>query len=287
MRKCLTVATILLLASCGQGGEPTPSDQSYATSESTDQQAAEAGRAVPPDIAPTSAPGVAFDYRYVFRLPSLAIGPVQEQHAQACEKLGTDRCRIVAMRYTLVDEDDVQAELSFKLDPALARAFGRQGIEAVSRAEGLLTHAEITGTDVGAQIAAAARTQAQMREELERIEARLAQGGVPAAERAELQAQAAQLRQSLRGRETSQAERREMLANTPVHFTYRAGDTGGPLAQALDRSGENFVSGLAAILVVLITLLPWAVAILLIWLAGRWLRRRFPALLGRQMPPEA
>ncbi|MFN3389967.1 MAG: hypothetical protein ACK40O_13680, partial [Allosphingosinicella sp.] len=166
--------------------------------------------------------------------------------------------------------------------PAIARAFGRQGIEAVTQAEGLLTHAEITGTDVGREIAAAGRSQAQMREELERIEARLAQRGLGASERAELQNQAANLRQSLRGGDAAQAERREMLARTPVLFRYRAGDTKGPLGRAVDRAESNFIDALTVILVLAVTLLPFAAILLAIWLLWRWLRRRFPGVDSRR-----
>jgi hypothetical protein len=37
----------------------------------------------PPDIAPTAAPGVAFNYAYEFRLPDDRIAPSQEAHAGA------------------------------------------------------------------------------------------------------------------------------------------------------------------------------------------------------------
>ncbi|MFN3389797.1 MAG: hypothetical protein ACK40O_12800, partial [Allosphingosinicella sp.] len=113
MRKALTVTMVLLLASCGAPEERQASEDlktfdstaEYAPAEATD--AATSGRAppAPPGVSPTAAPGVAFNYRYAFRLPARAIGPVQEQHAAACEKLGTDRCRITGMRYTMSDEE--------------------------------------------------------------------------------------------------------------------------------------------------------------------------------------
>ena len=68
--------------------------------------------------SPTAAPGVAFNYRYAFRLPAERVAEVQEQHAQACEQLGVARCRITGMLYRLVNDDDIEAMLAFKLDPA-------------------------------------------------------------------------------------------------------------------------------------------------------------------------
>ena len=60
-------------------------------------------------------------YRYAYRLPSAKISLVQEAHAQACEKLGLDRCRITGMRYRLVNQKDIEAML------ALQRQGAREG----------------------------------------------------------------------------------------------------------------------------------------------------------------
>ena len=89
--------------------------------------AAREGRGAGPDISPTAAPGVAFNYRYAFRLPSERIEEVQERHAAGCEALGPNRCRITGMLYRVVGDGDIEATLSFQLDPAIARRFGRAG----------------------------------------------------------------------------------------------------------------------------------------------------------------
>lgn len=62
-----------------------------------------------PNINVSSAPGVAFNYRYAFRLPNSRISAAQEAHAAMCEKLGVTRCRITGMRYSVVNERDVSA----------------------------------------------------------------------------------------------------------------------------------------------------------------------------------
>ena len=80
-----------------------------------------ASRAGGPNVGPTAAPGVAFNYRYAFRLAAPRIAAVQEQHAQLCERLTVARCRITGMRYRVVNERDIEAMLAFKLDPAVAR----------------------------------------------------------------------------------------------------------------------------------------------------------------------
>ena len=269
MRKVPGLLLLLAAASCSGGEQASGPRQEQAADTAASDEAG------PPDVSPTAAPGVAFNYRYAFRLPAAKISPVQEEHAAACEKLGVARCRITAMEFERRDEDDIQAQLSLKLDPALARAFGKQGIDAVVRAEGELARAAITGTDVGSEIAAGARSEAQLREELERIERQLARQGLGSAERAQLQQQAQQLRETLRAGEAGQTGRREQLASTPVTFDYQAGDTHGPLREAIEESGDNFAGALAMLLIVLVTLLPWAVALFLLWLGARWLNRRF------------
>ena len=276
MRYAFPLAVSLLLAACGGSSEQSGGSggQTFDVAEqSADASAPGAPR--PPGVGPTAAPGVAFNYTYAFRAPPLKIGPLQEEHAQACEKLGVQRCRITAMTYELRGEEDVQAQLAFKLDPALARRFGKEGIDAVVRAEGLLVRASITGEDVGTRIEQGRRTQAQIDEELARIEAQLARRGLGAAERAELQAQAQGLRQSRRSEEGAQTERREQLATTPMVFNYEAGETDRSFRAAIGRALEGFVESARLLAILLVYLLPWMLAALAIWAGLRWINRRF------------
>ncbi|HLL30056.1 MAG TPA: DUF4349 domain-containing protein [Allosphingosinicella sp.] len=281
MRKPLGLLLLFTAAGCGQ----QPSND-YSGSPSASQNATEVSMdavsesSAGPSVAVTAAPGVAFNYRYAFRLPAERVQSVQEQHAQACEKLGVDRCRITGLRYRLVN-DDIEAMLAFKLDPALAREFGKQGIDAVVRAEGMLVDSEISGEDVGSKIAVARRGEGELEEELKRVEEQLARAGLRGSERAELQLQAQQLRERMRASRAVRTEQQESLATTPMTFNYGSGDLapgfrGRPsLSRALNDAIDNFLGGLAWIFVALVTLLPWAVLTgLLIWGARR-LNRRF------------
>lgn len=280
MRRCFPLLALLLATGCGGGEERRSSEElrTFDVEEAAPSAPASADMAAssPPQIAPTAAPGVAFNYRYAFRLPSARVASVQEEHAQACEKLGPDRCRITGMRYRLIGAEDVEAMLAFKLDPAIARRFGKAGVAAVARAEGMLVDSEISGEDVGSEIQAANRNEAELREELARIDEQLARRGLGASERAELQAQAERIRESLRANRANRTERQESLAKTPVVFQYGSGDlapgfdTRSPLLAALDRAGENFIEGLSLMLILVITMLPWALLLMLL----AWLFRR-------------
>ena len=277
--KLLAGAMALALVGCSEKpAEPldapaydmTPGD----AAETASTQAIPAPAAMrPPNVAVTSAPGVAVNYAYAFRLDDNRIAKMQEEHAAACEALGTTRCRITGMTYRLVREDEVEAQLLFKLDPAIARKFGRDAIGSVERAEGVLAEARISGEDVGTQIGESQRRSADIGAEIARLEARLKQGGLGDRERTELQQQISAMRRQLDGERDTRRAGEAMLATTPMQFDYVS--TGGlpgigygnPFSDALNmliRSGSVMLSFL---LVVGAAVLPWA-ALFLLLLAG-------------------
>jgi hypothetical protein len=102
MRRFVPLTALLLATTaCGSGGgggeRRTSEDlrtMDVSEQASSHDMAAPASPPPPPAIGPSAAPGVAFNYRYAFRLPGERVSAVQEQHAAACEKLGLDRCRI-------------------------------------------------------------------------------------------------------------------------------------------------------------------------------------------------
>jgi len=279
MRRVVSFAA-LGLAACGQAPQrsdaprPVQSPQTEAQGAGPPAQSRDAG----PNVSPTAAPGVAFNYRYSFRLPAERIAAVQERHAATCEQLGVRRCRITGMLYRVVGENDVEAMLSFNVDPAIARRFGRAGVEAVTQAEGMLTESLITGEDVGAQ--RTSRDIAQLREELRALEAQLGRGDLPPDERARIEAEVRELRAQIAAAQNVRADQEEMLATTPMTFSYGSGqfapDEQRPsLSVALDRAINGFLYGGALLLVILITLLPWIAAGLLVWALVAFVRRRW------------
>jgi hypothetical protein len=274
MRKSfwLVAAGLILLAGCSA---QAPADRD----EGQQSQASMAGA---PDIPITAAPGVAFNYRYAFRLPDAKIAGVQEDHAQACEKLGIDRCRIVGMRYRVVGTDNVEATLALKLDPAIARNFGKAGIAAVTAANGMLVDAEISGEDAGAAITAVDKQDGSLRTELAKVEVSLASHDLKSDERAALTTQAAELRERLRGNGSVRDANREALARTPMVFQYGSGalipgfDARSPLRTAIGQAGENLVGSFGVLLVLVLTVLPWVLLAGLGYAGYRWVRRKWP-----------
>ena len=289
MRRPLAFVLLLLAASCSEGERQSQREdlQTMDVSEAPPPDAAAppppppASRESGPNVGPTAAPGVAFNYRYAFRLAAPRIAQVQEQHARMCEELGINRCRITGMHYRVVNEHDIEGSLSFRLEPTIARRFGQQGIEAVVRAEGMLVESRISGTDVAPTIRAAGKTAAQLGDDLRRIEARLRTRGLSGEERAQLEYEAGQLRRSIRAAQDNREEAEESLATTPMTFQYGSGDlvpgfdNRPPLREAVRKAGDNFVAGVAILFIILVTILPWVLLGLLVWLGSRWALRRW------------
>lgn len=271
MRKAFGLGLILLATACGQapnrGGESATATPAGGNAAADEELAA-------PGIAPTAAPGVAFNYKYAFRLPAERISGVQEQHALACEKLGLERCRITGMYYHLTGDRDIEARLDFKLDPAIARAFGKQGIDVVNHADGLLVESEINGEEEQSAIDAARRGESDAGERLKQIEAQLARKDLRSPERAELQSQAQQLRDAMASNRATRTEKQALLATTPMSFSYQSGDMAPGVRRSLSQGFDNLVGALEWMLLALITLAPWAAVALIAWLGWRRFRPR-------------
>lgn len=232
-----------------------------------------------PGIAVTAAPGVAFNYRYGFRLPPRAIAAVQEAHASTCEKLGIARCRITGMDYRVVGENDIRGSLRFKLDPKIARAFGKRGIDIVQDAKGTLVSAEITGTDAAEAIERAGGTQAEAAAAVARADAALARSDASAEERTELQRQRAAAATAARDAAATAADNRASLARTPMTFDYESGDavrgfdTSAPLTSALDTMVASGQVTLAVLLGIVAIFGPPAIVFVIGLLLWRRMRR--------------
>lgn len=282
MRRTFPFLVLLLAtaAACSKSNpeRSAPSQPMEASNASADvsESAAPAGRASRdggPNVGVTAAPGVAFNYNYEFRLPPTRIAEVQEQHAQACEHLTIARCRITGMFYRVNNAHDVEAMLAFKLDPAIARQFGRDGVAAVIGAEGMLSESEITGTDVGTQIHAANRSIAELQGDLQRTEAQLRAPGLDLDEKARLEDQAQQLRETIRAGTAQREEAQESLATTPMVFRYASGEP--TMGQSLRDAGDSFLDSASVLLRIVIALLPWAIAAALIAAIILFVRRRW------------
>lgn len=269
----VAISTLALaIAACSQG-EPgggsvsyeEPQYESAATVDAAPASSSEDGRG--PGIDVTAAPGVAFNYRYAFRVPSERIKTVQEAHATACEKLGIEKCRIIGMRYQLRGEDEISAQLALRLDPALARDFGKTATDEVVNAEGMLVDQLITGTEVGSQIDQATRDKGRIEADIARLEQELRAMSATNSARGELVARIDDLKRQVRSLESSRDANREALAGTPMVFNYGSGraipgfDRRSPLSDAFAQSWYGFQQVLAFLIIILGFIIPIGAAL--------------------------
>jgi len=275
----LILVPTLLLAACSGGGDANEEATTEAVSSDVvqmevSQESAEASAMKAPGIPASAAPNLAFEYRYAFKLPDEKIGAVQEEHAEACEVLGSARCQIIDYKYQQAAENDVEAILAFKVDPAIARKFGRDAIASVEKAEGVLADGNVTGTNVGGQIEDSQGRSELLQAQLERLELRL-KAKLPAKERASLQERAEEIRRELDNEADGRSKGEVKLAMTPVQFTYTSdGGVPGfgkdnPFASAFDVSATSFATMISFVLMVAGALAPWALLLFLIILALR------------------
>lgn len=284
MKLLAGVMALALIGCSEQSAEEASPPDPTATEAAAAEESADAAAA--PRISLDAAPGVAFDYAYSFRLADKQIARMQEEHAAACETLGTQRCRIVDVRYQLTDGKLVEAQTQFKLDPGIARKFGANAIASVEKAEGVLAGASVAGEDIGTEILASQQRSAGSEAEIARLEGRLKSGGLDKREHAELLALIRQLRGELNDERQSRRTGEARIAWTSVAFNY-ASDGGlpgighdNPLANAgamLVRSGST---ALTFVLTLGAAILPWA--ILLALLAVFW-RSRIVGVVRQQL----
>ncbi len=242
-----------------------------------------------PDVDPGSAPGVAFDYRYSFRLEADRVAGMQREHQELCARYGP-RCRVTGVDYRAANAEDVEAMLSFAVDPAIAAQFGRESVRAVTAADGELTESAVSGTDVGTPLKANVGQLEELQAELGRVETRLAQRGLRSAERIRLDEQRQSLRQQIAALGETAGAQEQALATTPILFRYGSGALApGPeraptIGEATTRAADNFLGVLKAIFIAFVTISPWILILLLLWLGFRAARKRWPG--GAPAPTE-
>jgi hypothetical protein len=268
----LLVGTALALCSCSRNSDS--------------QQTATDQTASGPNISPTAAPGVAFNYAYHFNLPDERISATQEAHAAACERLGAARCRITGMSYSVDEDEQVTAELDLKLDPILARQFGKSAQTLVENNDGKLVRLEIGSSDEGAAINQAARQKGETSAQLSQLQTELAKTKPGTSARASLLSQIEGLQQQASQQSQAITTSQVTLASTPMALHYYGrggvpGFRGNPVREAWHTFVTTIVWIVGALLQAATILIPIAVLIglfIALWrtppvrLLRRWIR---------------
>ncbi len=282
MRKVLLAGVALLaVAACSKSEQDSVQRDNSAVElakpEAADAASAERSGETPPDIGQNVAPGVAFNFSYAFSLPEAKIAETQEAHATLCGKLGIARCRVTGITFNKERDGNIDARLSFKVDPAIALSFGRDATDLVERAEGKLETSNVTGEDVGSQIVEGDKSAAQLKADLARIEVQLKIPKLSSQVRQQLLDEGREIRNQLASLRSNRDDQVESLATTPLIFTYEPSETvmgferGSAIQTGLSAGGMSLKAVTTLLAVILGAVGPWALAAGL----GIWGWRRF------------
>src|SRR5262245_32324178 len=239
----------LLLCSCSANDRQQPQRR-----ESSDTSS-------PPNISPTAAPGVAFNYAYEFSLPDDRIAATQEAHASACENLGPARCRITGMSYSVDQSEQVNAELDLKLDPQIARQFGKSAQQTVVGQDGKLIRLDIASTEEEQAIAQSTQQKNNAAAQIVQLQQELAKKKAGTAAHANLLTQIQSLQRQATEQSQAVASSQQALASTPMAFHYYGrggvpGFRGNPFREAWHTLVTTVVLAIGFLLQALAVLLP-------------------------------
>ncbi|MGE4430737.1 MAG: DUF4349 domain-containing protein [Sphingobium sp.] len=290
----LGIPLILALAGCGSGPDGTRQASEPPTAAPAKMPApAPAGRGGggeadtqatnQADALPTPArPQLAYSYRYGFRLPADAVAATQKAHADACEKLGMARCRVINMTRS-GDENHQFGALQISIDAGLARSFGADLGAIASGKGGRQTDAGISAEDLSKQIV---DTDARVRAKTllaDRLTQLLATRSGSVADLVEAERALSQVQEELDQARTWLAEMKGRVAMSDMAISYSSTPTAGssllsPVRDAISSAGEILGFSIGALIRFLVAALPW---LLVLWGAVKLYRKlggRFPRL---------
>jgi len=260
MRVVWALAALALLAGCDDLNRPADGKDKSEFASAANAEA----------FAST---GTGFDYRYAYRLPGSRVKGVLQSNADACDRIGPARCRILSMRYRVDDGNKTRAVLTIRIDPSIARAFGDAVTKNVTGSDGVLVDTEITGADSTAtarSVAVVKRLQDQLQ-------------NARASTSPDSQTRAARLQNALSVIAEVEASQGQTLANAPMLFTYESSSALSGLGSSeanFRTAGQTLENSVAQLVQLLASVGPWCLLMLAVVLLLRWI------IHGRAVGPD-
>jgi hypothetical protein len=255
MRHWVALAALGMLAACAS---PDASEKSKQSSFDS------------PDAGAVMAAGSsAFDYRYAFRLPGSKVREVQQSNLDGCEKLGPARCRMVASHYVVDSSNHIQAVLTLKIDPSIARGFGEAVTKTVTDAHGSLVDTALAGSETSAERSSA--LIGRLREALENAQATASKSASDTTRQAAAN-RVTRLQSALDTIAEVESDTGQTFASAPVLMTYESSSAIlGPAPDAnFSTALDTFKTSVAGLANVLAGVGPWLVLMILVVAALRW-----------------
>lgn len=238
-------------------------------------------------------PRIAYVFGYSFRLPGDAIKPLQDRHADMCERRGPNICRIISMQQGDQSGDAAQGSLHLAIAAPVARVFGKELSGVAKNAEAELVSSSIQGDDLSKKIVdteARLRTRVVLRDRLLDV-LRNRRGTV--AELVEAERGVAQVNEEIDQARSWLADMnsRVNFSQMLIHYSAQAGPIlvdqssfASPVVDALRAAGPTIGAMLAIIIRLLTIFLPLGLLAWILFLAWRRFGRPGMGLLTAQEP---
>jgi hypothetical protein len=286
-----SIAAALVLAACDKAPGPADRTRMAEVAESAPTSSAsgvpdkiDVGNGASPAAAETpQPPQIAYVYAYGFRLSAAAIAPLQQRHADLCERKGPTVCQIISMEQSGSEGDYVHGSLELAVAANQARAFGTELANTAKDASGEQISSSISGEDLSKQIVdteARLRARTLLRDRLMEL---LATRKGTVAELVEAERDVAQVNEEIDQATSWLAEMKGRVSYSRINITYESGSPVaggflGPIRSALGNVTGILGVMVAALILILTILVPIAIVVLL-WRTA-WPKVR-PLLDGR------
>lgn len=286
-RLAMALAAALLSTGCADRADEAGSASSPAmevaapAAAPADAAAGRAASAAPAPLAPMLLPMMAYDYRYRLEAPVRRLPDLLEKHEKACADAGPQTCQVIGAEIASEGEDRARGRLILRATPDWLKRF-RAGLETdAERAGGRLADSSVEAEDLTRAIVDTEATLRAKKSLRDRLEALLAARPGKLQELLEVERELARVQGEIDATESALAVMRTRVATSRLTIDYvsegvLAPDSAfRPLQEAVEGIAGYFFGGLAAIVVILAVLAPFALVFgPLLWFGLRWLRRR-------------
>ena len=255
-----------------------------ATADASDAEAKPQETDTPADIPSAeikfSQPQIAYAYVYGYRISASGIPTLQRAHADLCERKGPKICHILNLSQDGSEGEYASGKLEIEVAASNARGFADKLSKIAQSKGGEPVSSSIAGEDLSKQIVdteARLRARSLLRDRLMEI-LRTRSGKV--SELVEAERGVAAVNEEIDQAQSWLSEMKGRVAFSKMTLNYNAGapSAGGffePIRNALGSIGPVLGGTIAAIIYLLIILLPWAALLtLLLWvkrkMGWRW-----------------
>ncbi|WP_374528257.1 DUF4349 domain-containing protein [Novosphingobium sp.] len=295
------LAAALLLGACGQKAEDTALPDA-AVAERTAEEGAQPAKfgfkealapaapdgsdprqttpaepLVPDDVTPpgATAPRIAYAYTYGFRVSAVNLPGLQRSHAELCEQMGPQSCRVMELSQSGGEDDYASGKLVLEVTASKARSFGTQ-LDTVAEGVGAeQISSEVTGEDLSRQIVdteAKLRARTLLRDRLMEL---LASRKGTVAELIEAERGVAAVNQEIDEAKSWLNEMKGRVEFSRVEISYETeGGAGRGFLMPISAVVSSLGVILGGVIAALIALTAAALPIGLFWIGARWLWRK-------------